>query len=148
MSLNRRHVLGSGAVLGLSLPVLAACGGDSGDGGDSSGADSGADSGSGDGGGDAPDAGSSLASTDQVPVGGGVILAEVVLTQPTEGEFKAFTNVCTHQGCKVSSVETTINCQCHGSAFSITDGSVEAGPANAPLEEVAITVDGDEISTA
>ena len=73
-----------------------------------------------------------LTTTSEIPVGGGTIFADeqVVVTQPTEGEFKAFTAVCTHQGCHVSSVsDGTINCACHGSQFSIDDGSVEPGPA-------------------
>ncbi len=73
-------------------------------------------------------------------MGGGVILAEqkIVITQPTEGEFKAFTAVCTHQACIVAEVQETINCTCHQSKYSIEDGSVQGGPAPAPLEEVAI----------
>ena len=96
------------------------------------------------------DAGTELAATSEVPVGGGLILQEekIVITQPTEGDFKAFTAVCTHQNCVVAGVEETINCTCHGSKFSITDGSVEGGPAPSPLAKVEITVDGDKILSA
>ena len=83
-----------------------------------------------------------------MPKGGGTIFTDeqVVVTQPTAGEFKCFTAVCTHQGCVVSSVDGgTINCACHGSRFSITDGSVENGPASSPLSEVPISVEGDSI---
>jgi nitrite reductase/ring-hydroxylating ferredoxin subunit len=41
-----------------------------------------------------------------------------------------------------------IRCECHGSVFSIEDGSAVNPPATAPLEEVSITVEGDEISIA
>jgi Rieske Fe-S protein len=72
-----------------------------------------------------------------------------VVVQPAEGEFKAFSSICTHQGCPVSKVEgEEIQCVCHGSVFSTADGSVVNGPATAPLEEVAISVDGDEITHA
>jgi Rieske Fe-S protein len=84
-----------------------------------------------------------------VPKGGGRIFAgeKVVVTQPSAGEFKCFTAVCTHRGCVVSSVEGgSINCDCHGSRFSITDGSVQNGPASSALSEVPISVDGDSIS--
>ena len=84
-------------------------------------------------------------------MGGGAIFAdeEVVITQPTEGEFKCFTAICSHQGCLVSSVsDGTINCDCHGSKYSIENGDVEQGPATFPLAEEKITVSGDSISLA
>jgi Rieske Fe-S protein len=92
-----------------------------------------------------------LAATGDIPEGGGKIFKteKVVVTQPAAGEFKAFTAVCTHMGCTVASVEDgTINCPCHGSKFSIQDGSVANGPASDPLEEKQITVDGEEIRLA
>ena len=70
---------------------------------------------------------------------------QIVITQPTEGDFKAFTAVCTHQSCIVAEVQETINCTCHRSKYSIEDGSVQDGPAPSPLAEVAITVEGDKI---
>ena len=88
------------------------------------------------------------AATAKVPVGGGVILddADYVITQPTKGEFKAFSKICTHQNCPVTAVEGgTINCSCHGSKFSIEDGSVQNGPATKPLPEVETTVAGGQV---
>ncbi|MDU0302924.1 Rieske (2Fe-2S) protein, partial [Streptomyces sp. PAL114] len=74
---------------------------------------------------------------------------EIVVTQPEEGEFKAFSAICTHQRCLVSDVsDGTINCPCHGSRFRVTDGSVERGPATRPLPEERITVDGNTIRRA
>ena len=84
----------------------------------------------------------------KVPVGGGVILddADYVITQPTKGTYRAFTKICTHRQCKVMSVnDGTINCDCHGSKFSIDDGSVANPPANSPLEEFKTTVFEDEV---
>jgi Rieske Fe-S protein len=98
----------------------------------------------------APVAGA-LASTAQVPEGGGKIIdgKNIVITQPQAGAFKAFTAVCTHQGCIVSTVSGgTIDCPCHGSKFSIKDGSVVNGPATAPLAAVAIKVQGTSIVQA
>jgi len=89
-----------------------------------------------------------LASTSDVPAGGGKIIdgKNIVITQPQGGSFKAFTAVCTHQGCIVSSVSGgTINCPCHGSKFSIKDGSVVNGPAASPLAPIAIKVEGASI---
>jgi len=101
--------------------------------------------------GGAGEGGAQLATTDEVPVGGGVILTDerIVITQPTEGTFMAFTAVCTHQGLTVTSVEDgTIHCANHGSAFSAETGGVENGPAAAPLAEVAISIKGDRILAA
>jgi Rieske Fe-S protein len=87
-------------------------------------------------------------ATSEVPVGGGVILedADYVITQPTAGEFKAFSKICTHEGCPVGSVaDGTINCPCHGSKYSIEDGSVVNPPAPDPLEEAEVTVAGDRV---
>ncbi|MFE2217610.1 Rieske (2Fe-2S) protein [Streptomyces canus] len=97
------------------------------------------------------EAGTELAKTSEIPVGGGKIFKDekVVVTQPKEGEFKAFSDICTHQGCQVTSVSGgTINCPCHGSKFNITDGSVANPPANKPLPEKQIKVSGDSIQLA
>lgn len=90
-----------------------------------------------------------LARTSDIPVGGGRVFPgeRVVVTQPTEGDFQGFSAVCTHRGCLVSSVRGgSISCPCHGSSFSIEDGSVVGGPASAALSAVDIAVDGDEIT--
>ncbi len=96
-------------------------------------------------------AGGALATAADVPVGGGLVAKDqkIVVTQPTEGEFKGFSAVCTHAGCIVSKVAGgTINCPCHGSKFSIDDGSVVAGPAKKPLGEVPVAVEGTRIVSA
>ncbi len=83
-----------------------------------------------------------------IAVGGGVIYADqkVVVTQPTSGDFKAFSAVCTHKGCTVSEVaDGLITCACHGSQYSIDDGSVQKGPATAPLPAMPVTVSGDTV---
>ena len=92
-----------------------------------------------------------LASTADIPVGGGKVLAakKIVVTQPKAGSFDAFTAVCTHQGCIVGDVSGgTINCPCHGSKFSIANGSVVNGPATSPLAPVSIKVQGTSIVQA
>ena len=53
------------------------------------------------------------------------------MTQPTAGTFKAFSAICTHQGCMVGEVaDGTIICPCHGSQFTIADGSVAQRPGD------------------
>jgi Rieske Fe-S protein len=83
-----------------------------------------------------------------IPVGSGKIFpdAQTVITQPEEGEFKAFSSICTHQACPVATVTDTINCDCHGSKYSITDGSVANPPAPNPLPAKTIEVDGDTLT--
>lgn len=88
-------------------------------------------------------------ATSAVPVGGGLILSDdkYVVTQPEAGTFKAFTKTCPHAGCAVSRVsEESIECTCHGSQFSLADGSPMAGPATTGLTEVPVAVQGDTLS--
>lgn len=92
-----------------------------------------------------------LTSAAEVEVGSGVILASesVVVTQPAAGTFKGFSAACTHEGCTVSSIDDgIIHCACHGSQYSIEDGSVLQGPATRPLPPVEIQEDGGAILRA
>jgi len=131
---TRRQVLVTGGVVAAAVAVTAACG--------SSGSSSASGSGS---------VGGNTVSTGDIPVGGGVVLEakQVVVTQPTAGTFKAFTAVCTHEGCIVSSVaDGTITCPCHMGQFSAADGSVTGGPPPGPLAEATFTVSGSTITVS
>ncbi|MFC9929067.1 Rieske (2Fe-2S) protein [Streptomyces sp. NPDC127190] len=95
--------------------------------------------------------GTALAKTSDIPEGGGKVFKDqgVVVTQPTAGQYKAFSSKCTHQGCAVSSVANgVIVCPCHNSHFSAEDGSVKQGPATRPLPAAKITVSGEDITLA
>jgi Rieske Fe-S protein len=87
----------------------------------------------------------------EVPVGGGALFAasQMVVTQPTEGQYRGFRSVCTHQGCPIAGVDGgTINCTCHGSKFSLEDGTPRNGPATRPLAAREVRVEGDDIVLA
>lgn len=99
--------------------------------------------------GEKPPKAEELAKTSDIPVGGGKVIKDkkIVVTQPEEGDFKAFSAVCTHSGCTVSEVtDGTINCACHGSKYRVADASVAGGPAPRPLPPQNITVTGDAIT--
>lgn len=92
-------------------------------------------------------AGTTLGAATDVPVGGGKVFEtlEVVVTQPTAGDYRGFSAICTHTGCIVTTVsDGTINCPCHGSRYRL-DGTVAAGPAPRPLRPRPVTVDGGQI---
>ena len=153
--ITRRRALTGAAMSGLTLPLLTACAG----GGSSSAADPTSTTSAGDNDGGDNDGGTgqspaALVATADVPVGGGVVLGsqDVVVTQPEKGTFEGFSATCTHSGCTLASVASgTINCGCHGSQFSVTDGSNVAGPSGsaagsvAPLPRVAIKVKGPNV---
>lgn len=130
-SFSRRTVLAGAGLAAVAVGGLSACGGS-----------------------DAPSTEGSAApqsaKTADIPVGGGKIFADsqTVITQPSAGEFKAFSSICTHAGCPVTEVTTSINCVCHGSKFSLTDGSVLEGPAPEPLPAKTVTVSGDAVEVA
>jgi len=90
-----------------------------------------------------------LIAASRVPQGGGVVLPDqkIVVTQPASGQYRAFSAVCTHQGCLVAEVSPAgIVCYCHGSRYSIEDGSVTNPPAEKALAPVAVTVrDGNVV---
>lgn len=159
---TRRRALAGATSVGLALPLLSACGGDDEPttaASDPATPDASTTT-------DAPSASASteatadpgagattevtvegVTTTADVPVGGGVIPPDggVVVTQPTEGDFKVFSSTCTHTGCPVSQVTDVITCPCHGSTFDITTGDVLGGPASSPLPAVGFTIEGDQV---
>lgn len=93
--------------------------------------------------------GQSLGKASAIPVGGGLInkKLKVVVTQPSQGVYEAFSAVCTHAGCTVAEVSGgEIICPCHGSKYAIKDGSVVMGPADQALAKKEIKVEGGRIT--
>ena len=93
--------------------------------------------------------GQAIAATADVPEGGGIVVDETVIVQPSADEFLAFSAVCPHQGAIVNPPDAAgdIVCPSHGSMFGL-DGSLEQGPAETGLAEVEITVEDGQIFLA
>jgi nitrite reductase/ring-hydroxylating ferredoxin subunit len=151
---SRRTVMSGIVGVGVGVPLLAACGSDdsesSGGGSGSGGSDGGSSGGDGGSGSGASKSGA-IAKTSEVPVGGAKIFKaeKVVVSQPSKGEFKAFSSVCTHQGCPITKLDgKEIECTCHGSRFAVADGSVANGPASKPLKELKVTVKGADLTVS
>jgi Rieske Fe-S protein len=152
-STRRLVLLGAGAIG--ATTVLAACG-SSNTNTNSTGSDfsnnpapagsKGADAGGTGNSGGSIGGGATLAKVADVQVGGGIISSAYVITQPEEGTFKAFKKTCPHAGCAVNKIDAgVIKCPCHGSQFSIKDGSVITGPATQGLAETPVKVNGSNI---
>lgn len=143
ISCDRRTALRTAGLVALSgSALLAGCSASS-----SSGTPGQGTGGQGAGGGSTTAGGTATVATAEVTVGGGVIVnQQYVVTQPASGEFKAFSAICTHQGCVVGAVsDGVIICPCHNSHFDLASGDPVAGPATEPLPAVAFTTSGDDI---
>ena len=82
------------------------------------------------------------------PVGGATYYgdAQLVVTQPAEGDFRAFDATCPHQGCATSDVDDgVLVCPCHGSRFDPSTGEVVQGPAETGLAARSVTLDGSDL---
>lgn len=68
----------------------------------------------------------------------------LIFTQ--EGEWEAFSAVCTHLNCTVQYEQDshTIFCACHGGRFDL-NGQVIGGPPPRPLEEYTVNVRGEDV---
>lgn len=137
---SRRTVVAAVGAAGLAV-ALTACGSE--DEASGSSTEQGAAAGGG--------GGAALAKTADIPEGGAKVFdaEKVVVSQPAAGDFKAFSTICTHQNCPMTDLkEDTLSCACHGSQFSVLDGSVKKGPATQPLPAKKIDVAGGSITLA
>jgi thiosulfate dehydrogenase [quinone] large subunit len=69
--------------------------------------------------------------------------AGAILIHEQDGSVKAFSTVCTHEGCEVEFVASAkmLMCPCHGAQFDITTGNATHGPARRPLASYKVQVD-------
>jgi nitrite reductase/ring-hydroxylating ferredoxin subunit len=144
---SRRTVVAAVGAAGLTV-ALTACGSED------KASDPSTEQGANEGGGSSAGAGAdgaALTKTSDIPEGSGKIFKDekVVVSQPAAGDYKAFSTICTHRQCPMVDLkDDIISCTCHGSQFSVLDGSVKKGPAVEPLEAKQITVKGDSITLA
>ena len=165
--------LGTALGVGAACASLVACGGGASSsgggsgGGKSGGGDSGGGNyGGGNSGGGGSDGGSKKSSGGEAKAGGTAIASEsevapgsaykfedsgnpALLVHLENGDFVAYSAVCTHQGCKVAYQDGNLACPCHGSTFDPANGaSVVTGPATRPLPEIPVKVEGGEVVRA
>lgn len=164
--------LGTALGVGAASASLVACGGSSGGssgggsgssgGGGSQGGKSGGSGGGNSGGseasssssgGDAKASGAAIAGESEVAPGSAVTFKDsgspAVLVHLKNGDFVAYSAVCTHQGCTVEYQGGQLACPCHGSVFDPAKGAeVVAGPAPSPLPEIPVKVEGGDVVKA
>ena len=74
--------------------------------------------------------------------------AEVAVAR-SGASLYAFSDICTHRHCNLSmggEIDgTTIQCECHGSIFDMTDGSVVQGPATDPIDTFPVSDEGGDL---
>lgn len=166
--ISRKRFIRLGAAIGVTTAgasVVAACGGGGGEGGGGATTSSG---GAGAGSGETTSDGTTGGATEMGGSGGEVIaetsaVAENSATAFTDGgdpallvhlpggDFVAYSAVCTHQQCEVAYQPETseIACPCHGSIFDpASGGQVVNGPAEQPLPEIPVQVQGDRVVKA
>lgn len=158
--ISRERFIRVGAALGVSAAsasVLTACGG-----GDASGSYSGGNSGgsarSNSSGGSTQagrnvSSGGTIASESEVAPGSAKPFKNsgqpAVLVRLDSGDFVAYSAVCTHQQCTVAYKNGQLACPCHGSIFDPANGgAVTNGPANRPLPEIPVKVEGGNVVKA
>lgn len=143
--------LGGALGVGAATASVAACGGGSGGGSGNRNAGGGGNSGGGSGGGaNASGGGSAVAQASEVSPGSAVEFQDggedAVLVHLDNGDFVAYSAVCTHAGCTVAYRDGELACPCHGSVFDPANGAeVVTGPAREPLREIPVSVEGGSV---
>jgi arsenite oxidase small subunit len=74
-----------------------------------------------------------------------------ILIHLKDGDFAAYSAVCTHQGCTVGyqAPDDVLVCPCHSSVFDPAHGAqVLQGPAPSPLPKIAVQVRNGQVYAA
>lgn len=90
-----------------------------------------------------------LANASSIPVGESLALSDpslgpILLIHLRNGQFVAYSSICTHAGCIVqfNPVAQEIACPCHGAVFDPNNSArVLAGPAPFPLRKIPVQYD-------
>ena len=170
MEISREAFIRLGAALGVGAAAasLTACGGGSATG--DTGGGSGGESNGGSGGepstpaatgspeeaatgGSGGSSGAAIAQEADVAPGSAVKFKDggrdAVLVHLEDGQFVAYSAVCTHAACTVAYRNNQLACPCHGSIFDPANGAeVLSGPAPTPLTEIPVRVQNGEIVKA
>lgn len=156
--LSRARFIRLSAALGVGTAgasMLAACGGESGSGGEAAPAPSEEPAQAPDG--DSPEEeveqGTAIAQESEVAPGSARPFKNAgepaVLVHLESGDFVAYSAVCTHAGCEVAYNNSQLACPCHGSIFDPANGAaVVSGPANRPLPEIPVEARDGQVFTA
>ncbi len=94
-----------------------------------------------------------VAMVGEIPVGGSRIFNypgpndPCILIHPTENEFAAYSQKCTHLSCAVyyKAERARFECPCHEGYFSAKDGRVLQGPPQRPLPRIKLQRQGDRL---
>ncbi len=164
--LSRARFIRLGAALGVggaSASMIAACGGGEsggGGGGEKTGAGATQASGEKTGAGETEGyqaggaGGDAIAQEAEVAPGSAVNFTDesgqpAVLVHLENGDFAAYSAVCTHQRCTVAYRGGQLACPCHGSVFDPENGAaVVNGPAQTPLTEIPVEVRDGQVVRA
>jgi len=97
-----------------------------------------------------PEPGAPLADAADVPVGGAISAKDssgkpLIIAQPAQGDFVAYSAICTHTGCTVAPDTDELKCPCHGSTYDLATGKNTGGPAPSPLAKFDVAVQDGKI---
>lgn len=157
--ISRKKFIRLGAAIGVTAAgasTIAACGGSEsggGNGGDTASPGGGETSARTSGSNASGNSSGAIAQASEVPADSVMEFTNegqpAVLVHLENGDFVAYSAVCTHQQCEVAYQDGQLACPCHGSLFDPANGGeVVQGPAQQPLPEIPVQVRDGQITKA